>query len=252
MSANQEQKHEEIWNNSQCPQEIARSVLNQLFHFPDEFFDKSCDRCYCILCHSLRNDKLVYSRGNPSKDYALPIEWVRFGLRTDPGKCKVNKVFDEWHVGFHGTSKEDVYEIFKSGLILLKPGDHTIDGNQLKMRSGHIKKPFNRYNEYSKQNELFDPNQIFVSPSIKYVSQQTYAGTYYCCHPQDWTKTLKVQFAFQLRIKPGSYGIGQETIGATKNGKKLDENFNNEELEWYTKQNLGIVLYGLLMRVEEQ
>ena len=60
-----------------------------------------------------------------------------------------------------------------------------------------------------------------------------------------------MQFAFQLRIKPGSYGIGQETVGASRIGKKLDEHFKNEELEWYTKQNLSIVLYGLLLGVEE-
>ena len=62
---------------------------------------------------------------------------------------------------------------------------------------------------------------------------------------------MEIQFAFQLRIKPGSYKIGQQTVGATKIGKNLDEHFKNEELEWYTKQNLSIVLYGLLLRISE-
>ena len=62
-------------------------------------------------------------------------------------------------------------------------------------------------------------------------------------------RTLKVKFAFQLRIKPGSYRIGQETVGATRNGNILDDNFRNEEIEWYTKQNMGIVLYGLLLNI---
>ena len=60
-----------------------------------------------------------------------------------------------------------------------------------------------------------------------------------------------MKFAFQLRIKPDSYKIGQETVGATRKGKVLDKNFDNDELEWYTKQNMGIVLYGLLMNVSE-
>ena len=60
---------------------------------------------------------------------------------------------------------------------------------------------------------------------------------------------MKIQFAFQLRIKPESYKIGPETIGAEE--MILDENFENKELEWYTKQNLSIVLYGLLIKVSK-
>ena len=67
----------------------------------------------------------------------------------------------------------------------------------------------------------------------------------------DKNRRLKVKFAFQLRIKPESYNIGQETIGATRKGKIVDENFSNNELEWYTKQNMSIVLYGLLLNVSE-
>ena len=71
------------------------------------------------------------------------------------------------HVAFHGTTKDVIPSIFKAGLHLLKPGDHTITGVQLGTRGGHITKPFKRYNKYSKEEETFDPNQIFVSPSIK-------------------------------------------------------------------------------------
>ena len=149
-----------------CPKEIAKLILKEQFDLPHESFDTNGDKCFCILCHSSRGDSMIYSRGKPSQKYALPVEWVRFGLKTDAGKCKMNKVFEEWHVAFHGTSKQDVYEIFKSGLILLKPGDYT-NGHQLGMKKGHIKKSFDRYNRYSNKNEKFDPNQIFVSPSIR-------------------------------------------------------------------------------------
>ena len=151
-----------------CPKKIAEVILKKYFDFPDDSFDAEGDRCFCILCHSSRGDNMIYTRGKPRKRYALPVEWVRFGLKTDSAKCKMNKVFDEWHVAFHGTSKQDVYEIFKSGLVLLKPGDYTMNGDKLKMRTGHIKKTFDRYNTNSKQTEKFDPNQIFVSPSIRY------------------------------------------------------------------------------------
>ena len=83
-------------------------------------------------------------------------------------KILMNNVWDEWHVAFHGTSKQDVYEIFQSGLVLLKAGDYTMSGDKLKMRTGHFQASFNRWNEYYQQYEDFDPNQIFVSPSIRY------------------------------------------------------------------------------------
>ena len=31
----------------------------------------------------------------------------------------------------------------------------------------------------------------------------------------------------------------------------MDNHFSNNELEWYTKENIGIVLHGLLLRVKE-
>ena len=87
---------------------------------------------------------------------------------------------------------------------------------------------------------------------IRYSGCEVYAKSFYCYYPQSRYRQLKVRFAFQLRIKPGSYEIGQETVGATRKGKILDENFRNDELEWYTKQNMGIVLYGLLLHVSER
>ena len=66
---------------------------------------------------------------------------------------------------------------------------------------------------------MFDPNQIYVSPSIKY------SGHEYMQNPLIIGMTKKVQCAFRLRIRSGSYGIGQETVGASE---VMDENFNNE------------------------
>lgn len=68
-------------------------------------------------------------------------------------------------------------------------------------------------------------------------------------NPENNKEVLKVQFVFQCRQRPGSYGIGQETVGAAKSGKKLDVLFKNNELEWYTKESVGIFIYGLLVRI---
>eukprot|EP01084_Bolivina_argentea_P150930 263506_1 len=247
-----DQKDDGVWNNNKCPKTIATKLLS--YHFssiPSLAFNKKGDRCFCVKCHNYRKDKIIYKRGKPAKRYALPIQWVRFGLKTDDTKCMMANVWEEWHVAFHGTTKEIVPEIFKSGLILLKPGDITMDCKELSIRGGHIKKVFKRYNKYSKQEETFDPNQIYMSPSIKYAGHGAYSKWIYCQHPDDKDRTIKVQFAFQLRVQPGSYKIGQETVGAAKSGLKLDVNFSNNELEWYTKHNLGIVLHGLLLHIKE-
>eukprot|EP01084_Bolivina_argentea_P138662 244078_1 len=244
-------KDDATWNNKKCPQKIAKIIASKHLNLPKEFFNSKQNLCFCRKCHSKRKDEMVYSRGSPRKRYGVPLEWVRFGLKTDEGKCMLNKVFATWHVGFHGTSKDVVFEIFKSGLILLKPGDYTMNGTKLKMRTGHINVQFNRHNKYTKRTEKFDPNQIFVSPSVRYAGHEAYAKPFYCSHPQNKDRTLKVQFAFQLRIRPGSYNVGQETVGAARIGKTLDAHFSNNEIEWYTKENLSIVLYGLLLKITE-
>eukprot|EP01083_Nonionella_stella_P278812 948229_1 len=245
-------KDDGIWNNNKCPFDIAQQVLQKYFpSIPALFFDKKGDKCFCMKCHSQRKDKLHYSRGQPPKRYTLPIEWVRFGLKTNEAKCAMNNVWSHWHVAFHGTVKEIVPQIFQAGLILLKPGDVTIKGTKLPIRGGHISKPFERFNKYTSKKELFDPNQIYISPSIKYSGHGAYARKFYCSHPQNKNRTLLVQCVFQLRIRPGSYGIGQETVGAARMGKPLDASFSNNELEWYTTEHVGIVLHGLLFRIKE-
>eukprot|EP01084_Bolivina_argentea_P138660 244075_1 len=227
----------------------AKSIFKQEFpNVPSDFFDTKNDICFCEACHKARKDKIVYSRGDPSKRYGLPIGWCRLGLDTPVGFCKLNEVWKKWHVGFHGTTKETVPLIFKGRLILLKAGDVALGGAKLGIRDGHIPKPFKRNNLYTKKEEVFDPNQIFLSQSIKYSGGEVYAKFSECNHPKQKDKKIKVKFAFQVRIRPGSYQVGQETIGATKKKQIIDENFDNNELEWYTKENVGIVVYGLLMK----
>eukprot|EP01084_Bolivina_argentea_P231362 390202_1 len=234
------------WNENKCPIQIAEKVLQKHFPMlPPNAHDPNGDKCFCLKCHTLRNDKIIYQRGQPPQKYALPIEWVRFGLTTNQTVCAMNNVWDGWHVAFHGTTKEIIPQIFQSGQ-LLKPGDITISGKQLGIREGHIRKPFERYNKYTKNKEIFDPNQIYLSPSIKYSGE--YAKWSYCSHPEDKSRTIKVQYAFQARIRPGSYGIGQETVGAAQS---IDSHFSNNSLEWYTKENVAIVLHGLLVRIKE-
>ena len=234
---------------SKCPNfNAAKKILKTQFtDISSLSFDSKGDICFCLECVKSRGDLETYTRGKPPKKYAIPLGWVRFGLKTDAAKCEMNNVWKEWHVAFHGTTKEIVPKIFKAGLQLLKPGDIALGGDALGIRAGHYKQPFKRKNKYSKEEEMFDTNQIFVSPSINYSGNQIYAKWFDCA--DDDKGSIKVQCAFQLRIRPGSYGIGQETVGATK---VIDKHFSNDELEWYTKENVGIVLHGFLLNIKDK
>lgn len=61
-------------------------------------------------------------------------------------------------------------------------------------------------------------------------------------------KRFTAKTVLQLRINPDSYEVGPETIGATK---KIDPQFSNEELEWSTKERGAIILYGLLVKLDD-
>ena len=63
------------------------------------------------------------------------------------------------------------------------------------------------------------------------------------------TKTIyNSQVAFQVLIAPGSYEVGQSTV---EEDYCFDPRFSNQEIEWATNQRGSIVLYGLLVKLEE-
>jgi len=61
-------------------------------------------------------------------------------------------------------------------------------------------------------------------------------------------KQHKMRVALQVRIEPGKYKIGPQTIGAIY---EIDPLFKNEELEWSTKRRGVAMLVGLLVKVED-
>ena len=54
---------------------------------------------------------------------------------------------------------------------------------------------------------------------------------------------------FQLLVKPGSYTAGRETVGF--GDRQIDKEFKNSQIEWSTKQISATILYGLLIKAEE-
>ena len=60
-------------------------------------------------------------------------------------------------------------------------------------------------------------------------------------------KTYYVRVAFQVWLKPGSYKVGPQSVGANE---QIDPKFVNTELEWSTKERGSIMLQSLLLKVE--
>lgn len=61
-------------------------------------------------------------------------------------------------------------------------------------------------------------------------------------------KTYTSKAVLQLCINPDSYQVGPQTIGATG---EIDPKFSNQEIEWSTKERGSIILYGLLVKLDE-
>ena len=60
-------------------------------------------------------------------------------------------------------------------------------------------------------------------------------------------KVHHVRIAFQVNVKPGSYKIGPQSIGANE---QIDPRFSNNEIEWSTKERGSVLLHSLLIKVE--
>ncbi|XP_077977607.1 neuralized-like protein 4 [Glandiceps talaboti] len=186
-----------------------------------------------------RGNALVHERGVPPTKYVEPNGWARLALKVSDYKVKDEYVGDLWHVAYHGTRISNVAKILENGIFLI-PGDVALGGKELGVQPNHFGGDIPAPTD-------FDTKQIFVSPSIKYAGCEVYA----CSNRWADQTTLKIynaRVAFQVWIRPESYTVSPQTIGATA---PIDRKFNNDELEWSTKERTGVILYGLLVKLEE-
>ena len=51
----------------------------------------------------------------------------------------------------------------------------------------------------------------------------------------------------QVRIQPGTYNIGQETVGAKRKGDTVDPYVSNSSVEWYTGELHTHMITGILV-----
>lgn len=234
------------WDGS-CPCDLVRHLMGAKFNIHRSFFNISGDTCFCESCHKKSGNRVLYSRGEPPSRYVLPVGWMRLGLKVHEGFAESNDIFRKWHISYHGTTASNLEPLFRGGLQLLKPGDVALGGAAIGIRPGHIPRTIRRKNLYTGLEEDFDVNQVFTSPSIRYSSHPAYAQQFVVDHPFRSGVRLGMRFVFQCRQRPNSYKIGHETVGARD--IKLDPHFDNKELEWYTKENSGVVLCGICVQL---
>ncbi|CAH1250763.1 NEURL4 [Branchiostoma lanceolatum] len=223
-----------------CDYQLACLRFKKSLGIPESYFSHEQDKCFCETCHKARGDDDYYTRGEPEKKYAVPVGWTRFGLSLNPSfKDSELNVFDNWHRAYHGTDPDVVKKILQNSSQLLMAGDVALGGRKLGERDGH----FNP----KRKPEGFDTAQLFVTPSIVYAGDDAYASPKKF---EDDGKVYGARVAFQLCIRPDSYEVGPETIGARREGRTIDPLFSNDELEWSTKERGGTALYGLLVKLE--
>ena len=200
----------------------AINVLNSL-NIPNDLFDHFADRCFCLECEP----KLIWYRGKPSEKYVLPTNWYRFGIKIRKEYLNRQVYIYDWNVAYHGTKIRNAKSIIQHQRIMF-PGDTLLDGTKLPMAHNNC------------FHENFKGPVIYVSPSIKYASEELYAETF-----RHNERNVKV--AFQCRIKPGTFKKFPETLGYTGREKTIDENYPNKEIEWVTDDRYAVVPYGLLI-----
>ena len=103
--------------------------------------DPRTDRCYCSLCFS---GPELFPCGVPERNCMHPVGWVRFGVRA-----LETHVDTTGYVSYHGTkawtaladgSRACLLEkIFRNKGQLMHPGMRTVDGEQLRVPTGHYR-----------------------------------------------------------------------------------------------------------------
>ena len=197
-----------------CPiYDVAKQILLEELNVQPSLLNPAHDRCFCPMCSGIRGESRTTVHNRCGKKYACPFGWVCFGLSINSGRAQASRVFEEWPVCFHGTTKEAARSIASSQNLLM-PGDVLPDGARLGIRRGHI------------PNEDF----VFTSPSVRYIELSVYATPQRIEHGK--ASGMNYRVAFQLRQMPDTFHIQAETVAASRHGERIDELFENHELEW--------------------
>uniref|UniRef100_A0A8C7RR32 Neuralized-like protein 4 n=1 Tax=Oncorhynchus mykiss TaxID=8022 RepID=A0A8C7RR32_ONCMY len=233
----------EVNPNKTCEYQALCSRFKDLLTLPDGYFneDAKYNLCYCESCHKLRGDESYYKRGEPPRDYALPFGWCRFALRSE-----VSSAFKKWHIAYHGTSVGALRRTLDHAQLLSGTSSiFSVSPAKMEGPNGYSEPEENSNSLPDRERDKEVP-RVQLSPTMRYSGLEMFAPKVqfrdprsHCCH--------QAQVGFQVCVRPGSYKVGPQNLGASE---PLDPRFSNTEIEWITKEQGGTLLYGLLIRVE--
>ncbi|KAL5014249.1 hypothetical protein ScPMuIL_008519 [Solemya velum] len=216
-------------------QNICSRVKAQL-GLPDGFFDCQYNVCFCETCHKIRGDEMYLKKGDPPREYAVPFGWCRFSLRIQ-NKAHVLNVSDKWHSAFSGAQVDSVRRILDFGDLHI-PGESASGENVLLSQPDVCSEKF--------RPDGYAVKQIYLSPTLRYAGSSKFSPKHRVMDPKT-RKVYQVRVAFQVWVKPGSYTVGQQSLGVNE---QIDPRLNNSELEWCTKERGSTMLHAFLIKVD--
>lgn len=214
-----------------CEYRNACSRFKSILGLPEGFFLIDQSICYCETCHKIRGDEPYFKKGEPPKEYAMPFGWCRFALKSSP-KVENNNLRDKWHIAYHGTKVGAVRQILDYGR-LIPPGEMGLG-------------PFAKEMVRRVKGKDLDLHQVFLSPTLQYAGNSLFAPQYEFIEPKT-KKVVYAKAAFQVYVRPGSYAVGPQRLGARE---PIDTHFSNSDIEWHTKEHGATILHSLLIRLE--
>ena len=197
-------------------------------------YQQAC--CFCLNCIKGRGEDLYKKKGDPLKDFATPVNWVRFPVKH----LKSEQSTDTWHTTYHGTKPSSFRKILDHGELV------PILGFGLTHKS--TSKP-----KESKEDDVDTPQLVF-SPTLSYFLQsaQSCAPCPYRDISSQNSSKFKARLAFEVDIHPGSYKIGPPSQAglSSLSGSMIDAHFKLDETEWLTKEKGNTAIKALLVHLE--
>ncbi|XP_061423176.1 LOW QUALITY PROTEIN: neuralized-like protein 4 [Lethenteron reissneri] len=257
-----------------CDYQAVCVRFRDLLALPGGFFTP-CVSCFCTSCCHLRDDEAYRTRGEPPRDYSLPLGWVHFTLRTNPRSDAT--FLKRWHVAYHGASIGDVrrsldhgelYAASKCPLFAQKmkadeSGAHTATEGQAAGQGDVVTGLLTA--------------AVRLSPSLPHASRDC---SYITFRDPKTQSMHGAQVAFQVCVRPGAYKYSAhpavntghaahpfqparsahaltntypphtQSAATHSNIHAPDTRFPSSEIEWFTKERGSTIITALLIRVE--
>lgn len=232
---------------SKCDYLKLCSRFEASLSIPTHFFgigSSAASICYCLNCVKMRGDDLYVKKGNPPRDYATPVNWVRFPLRASSNVAsRAEPSTESWHTAFHGTKSSFIRKILDHGELVPL------------VEFGLAQKLSHSRSKESKEDDS-DTTQLVFSPTLSYFLKIPQS-----CEPCQYQdrKTeakFKARLAFEVDIHPGSYKIGPPSQhhgggqGQQHHHGHIDPHFKLDETEWLTKEKGNTAIKALLVNLE--